>query len=297
VHSLEAGVCGRLVGWLASASRLTSTPILYTPQTIDIRRIRWHRLYRGIERLLANVTSTIISVNEADRQRLIGWGIPPAKILTIPNGIDLSAMQAPMEPHMAQKSLNLDPDRPVVMQVARLSAQKNPLAFVDGAALVIRQRPATQFVMVGQGPLGDAVASRIQTLGLQEHIRLAGWRDQAYRLMTAADVITLTSRWEGSPYSLLEAMAARRPVVATAVNGCPEIIADGESGFLAPPGDVPAWAHRVLSLLDRPQLAKEMGERARQRVERMFPIQVTTARTIQLYRRLVQEHRLTRKTG
>jgi glycosyltransferase involved in cell wall biosynthesis len=180
------------------------------------------------------------------------------------------------------------------MQVARLSAQKNPVAFVDGAGLVAQRHPATQFVMIGQGPLEERVLARIQALGLQEHVHMLGWRDQACLLMAAADVISLTSRWEGAPYSLIEAMAASRPVVATAVNGCPEIVVDQETGYLTPPDDVAAWAAQVSQLLERPQIGKEMGKAARKRAETKFSLQATTACTAQLYRHLVQSRDLTR---
>ena len=210
VHSLEAGLCGRTVSWLAGAPHRSRTHLVYTPQTIDIRRTRWHGLYKLIERLLSTVTEATISVNEADRQRLIRWGLSPRQVVTIPNGIELEAPENDPDPSSARQSLGLAPDRPLVIQVARLSAQKDPLAFVEGAALVIQQRPDAQFAMIGQGPLRETLASRIQTLGIKEHVHLLGWRDNARRLMTAADVITLTSRWEGSPYSLLEAMAASR---------------------------------------------------------------------------------------
>jgi glycosyltransferase involved in cell wall biosynthesis len=287
VHSLEAGLCGRLTAWVTTAPKRHSPRIVYTPQTIDIRQTRWHRLYTWVERLLSAVTDAIISVNEADRQRLIGWGISSFKVINIPNGIDLPAYHGLMDTHSAREYLGLHPDRPVVMQVARLSAQKNPLAFLEGAALVTQQHPDVQFAMVGQGPLKDTVSSHIRALGLQDQVHLLGWRDNACRLMTAANVVTLTSRWEGAPYSVLEAMAASRPVVATAVNGCPEVIADGQTGFLTPPGDARTWAARVIQLLESPQLAKAMGQRARARVEQSFSVQATTTRTIELYRQLV----------
>jgi glycosyltransferase involved in cell wall biosynthesis len=296
IHSLEAGVCGRIVGWLASVPRHHSgTRIVYTPQTIDIRRTRWHWLYKHLERLLAATTDAILSVNEADRQRLIGWGIAPHKIATIPNGIDLGASDNLPDPHEVRQALGLDPARPLVLQVARLSAQKDPLAFVKGAALVAQQRPDTQFAMIGQGPLRDEIAAYIQAQSLQDYVHLLGWRDQAHRLMAAADIVTLTSRWEGSPYSLIEAMAASKPIVATLVNGCPEMVADGHSGFLVPQGDVPAWAERVTQLLKNPELAEEMGTRGRQRAEQLFSIQATTSRIIELYQDLARERNHTQR--
>ena len=103
IHSQEAGLLGRLVTWSAGARR-----ILYTPQTLDIRRARWHRLYRVIEWFLAHFTSTVISVNEADRRRLIDWGIPPRKVVTIHNGIDLTGFGEPIDVSGLRQSLGLD---------------------------------------------------------------------------------------------------------------------------------------------------------------------------------------------
>jgi len=268
VHSQEAGLMARIVAWMAGARR-----IIYTPQTIDIRQTRWRWLYVLIERTLASVTDTIISVNEADRNRLIRWGIPPSKVVTIPNGIALDAFaEGSVDARDLRRTLGLDENRPVVMQVGRLSAQKNPLAFVEGAARVVRDRPDVQFALVGEGPLREAVAERIRTLDLDRRVRLLGWREAAFRLMPAADVVSLTSRWEGTPYTLLEAMAWSRPVVATAVNGCPEIVLDGITGLLAPPGDVEAWARCVVRLVSDPALSARMGQQGRRRMEACFSL-------------------------
>jgi glycosyltransferase involved in cell wall biosynthesis len=265
--------------------------MIYTPQTIDIRRVRWHWLYVLLERILARVTDVIVSVNERDRQRLIGWGIPPHKIVTIPNGIDLNAFEQPAEAGRLRRGLGLDEERPVVMQVARLCAQKDPLAFVEGAAQVVRECPEAQFALVGEGPLWDAVGAHIQSLDLNEHVQLLGWQDQAFKLMAAADVVTLTSRWEGAPYTLLEAMACSRPVVATTVNGCPEIVLNGDSGFLVPPGDTAAWARRIIDLLSDTEMAAAMGQQGKSRVEHKFSLSEMVLCVESLYQRAIKMDR------
>jgi glycosyltransferase involved in cell wall biosynthesis len=301
VHSQEAGLLGRAVAWMAGARG-----VIYTPQTIDIRRVRLHWLYVLIEHTLARVTDAIVSVNELDRERLIRWGIPPHKIATIPNGIDLSAfrrpvlseaegVEEPVDVGGLRRALGLDEDRQLVMQVARLSAQKDPLAFVEGAAYVVRERPEAQFALVGEGPLRDAVAARIRDLGLRGHVHLLGWRDEAFKLMAAADVVSLTSRWEGAPYTLLEAMAWSRPVVATAVNGCPEIVVDGGTGFLVPPGDTTAWARRIIDLLSEPAMAAAMGRAGRRRVEERFSQQEVVACTERLYQQVARAQERSRQ--
>lgn len=278
VHSQEAGLLSRVVALTAGARR-----VIYTPQTIDIRRIRWHWLYVLIERILARGTNVIVSVNEADRERLIRWGIPPHKVVTIPNGIDLGAFEGPVDVGSLRRKLGLDENRPLVMQVGRLSMQKDPLAFVEGAAYVVREHSDVQFALVGEGPLGDAVATHVQALSLNGYVRMLGWCDEAFRLMAATDVVTLTSRWEGMPHALLEAMAWSRPVVATAVNGCPEVVVDGSTGFLVPPGNTTAWARRVMDLLSDPVRAAAMGRQGRKRVEERFSLQDMAARIEKLY--------------
>jgi glycosyltransferase involved in cell wall biosynthesis len=283
VHSQEAGLLGRAVARMAGARG-----VIYTPQTIDIRRVRFHWLYVLIERLLTRITDVIVSVNEPDRERMIRWGIPPHKIVTIRNGIDLNAFEGPVDGGHLRRALGLDEDRPLVMQVARLSAQKDPLAFVEGAAHVVQERPDAQFALVGAGPLRNAVAARIQELGLRRHVHLLGWHDEAFKLMAAADVVSLTSRWEGAPYTLLEAMAWSRPVVATAVNGCPEIVVDLGTGFLVPPGDTTAWARRIIDLLSDPVMAVAMGQQGLRRLEERFLLREMVARIEGLYQQVAK---------
>jgi glycosyltransferase involved in cell wall biosynthesis len=284
VHSQEAGLVARPVARLAGAPAL-----LYTPQTVDIHRAQWHGLYRTAERALAHLTDIVISVNDADRQRLIRWGLSPLKVVAVPNGLDLAPFGGPVDARSLRQELGLDPDRPLVLQVGRLGAQKDPLAFVDGAAQVLAQFPDVQFALAGEGPLHDQVAARIRQRGLTGRVHLLGWRPAASRLMATADAVTLTSRWEGTPYALLEAMACARPVVATAVNGCPEVVLDGDTGFLVPPGDPAAWARAVAALLADPINATAMGRRGRVRGESHFALEGMIARLQALYERVVSQ--------
>jgi len=164
-----------------------------------------------------------------------------------------------------------------------MSAQKDPIAFVEGAAAVVLKCPRTQFALVGDGPLRNAVIARIGELGLEECVHWLGWQPDAFRVIGAADVVTLTSRWEGAPYAILEAMAWSQPVVSTAVNGCPEIVMDGVTGFLVPPGDTTAWVSRVSHLLTTTAHAEAMGQRGRKRVEEQFTLKHMIERLEKLY--------------
>jgi glycosyltransferase involved in cell wall biosynthesis len=282
VHSQEAGLLVRVVAHIAGAQ-----VIVYTPQCTNIQRIRWSWLYRSIEKILSHITDVIISVNEIDRMHIIQWGIPSSKVITIPNGIDLSSFKEPINAARLRRTLGLDEERPLVMQVGRLSVQKNPLAFVKGAAFVAREHQDVQFVLVGDGPLRDEVEAYIQELGMNNHVRCLGWQDNAYKLIGIADIISLTSRWEGLPYVLLEAMAWSRPVVTTVVNGCPEIVKHGITGYIVPQNDVVAWANCVIKLLDDPGQSVEMGQRGNEMVEDEFTLQKMIDQIQRLYDRLV----------
>ena len=278
VHSQEAGIPGRIVARLSGAGC-----VVYTPQTIDIRRRNWFWLYVWLERALAHLTDAIVSVNESDRARLAQWGIPPRKVVTIPNGVDLGEFEKPVQRQDLCCRWGLDADRPLVLQIGRLNAQKDPMVLVKGAARLLQSRPEVQFALVGEGPLRGELAACIESMGLGKQVRLLGEVAGASRLMPAADLVTLTSRWEGAPYALLEAMGWSRPVVATAVNGCPEIVEDGVTGILVPPGDPAAWARAVAVLLDNPDRATTMGRRGRERLEERFLLQQMIDRVEGLY--------------
>jgi glycosyltransferase involved in cell wall biosynthesis len=278
VHSQEAGVIARPLAWASGAPY-----ILYTPQTIDIRRAHWHRLYSWIERLLSYFTNKIISVNEFDRLRLVSWGIPSQKAVTIPNGIDFRRFDYNAQGLGIRRKLGLNNNQPLVVQVGRLSAQKDPTLFIKGAEQVLKQLPQACFVSVGEGPLRSDLIRQIKKRNLENQVRLLGWQPDAYKLMSDANVVTLTSRWEGTPYTLLEAMAWGQPVIATSVNGCPEVVLDNLTGFLVPPGDADAWARRVQAVLADPGLALVMGQRGRQLVEEKFALPKMIARIEELY--------------
>jgi glycosyltransferase involved in cell wall biosynthesis len=267
VHSQEAGFTAR---WLARFGGIRT--IFYTPQTVDIRQSQWQNLYALLECAIARTTSRIISVTQVDAQRMVSWGIPAEKLSVVPNGIDLSLFENLEDHDQSCRKLSLDPNRPVIMQVGRLNPQKDPEMFVHGAKIIVQACPQAQLVWIGEGSLNNLVKSEIRAVGLQNNIHLLGRIDQAYRFMAAADIVTLTSRWEGLPYSLLEAMACAKPVVSTAVNGCKELVIDGETGFLVDVGDACSWADRVNQLIANQQLAQAMGSAGRLRVETKYSL-------------------------
>jgi glycosyltransferase involved in cell wall biosynthesis len=281
----EAGLLTRLVAYFAGAEI-----IIYTPQCTNIRRENVFWLYRIIEKILSYITDMIISVNENDRMRIIQWGIPSSKVVTVPNGIDLDSFNNNINSTQIKRTLGFDEKRPLVMQVGRLSHQKNPLAFVEGATLVIQEHPEAQFAMVGDGPLKDRVEKYINELGMKQHIVRLGWKEKAFKIIGAADIVSLTSNWEGSPYTLLEAMAWSRPIVSTAVNGCNEIVKHEITGYLVPTGDVVSWANYVIKMLANPNKSFKMGKLGRELLEEEYSLQKMIDQIQGLYEKLVYQN-------
>lgn len=278
----EAGLLSRVIAYFAGANS-----IVYTPQCTNIRREEVFWLYRAIEKILSHITNVIISVNENDRMRIIQWGIIRSKVVTIPNGIDLKLFSKQSNPANVKQTLGLVDGCPLVMQVGRLTYQKNPLAFVEGASLVVQEHQEVQFALIGEGPLKNEVETYIGELGINEYVKCFGWKDNACSLIPAADIISLTSRWEGSPYTLLEAMAWSRPVITTEVNGCPEMVKNEITGYLVPEGDVTTWSTFVIKMLNNPGKSIEMGLCGRQLVEEVFSLQKMINDIQKLYELLI----------
>jgi glycosyltransferase involved in cell wall biosynthesis len=173
----------------------------------------------------------------------------------------------------------------VVGFVGRLTPQKDPVAFVRTLATLRASRPDVQGLVVGDGPLRSTVEDVARALGVT--CRFVGERDDVTALFALVDVFLLTSVSEGFPFVVLEAMAMERPVVATAVNGVPEIVEDGVTGVLVARGDVDGMARALLGMLASPGAARAMGRAGRRRVAERFTARRMADETQALYLRLL----------
>lgn len=278
-HSSKAGVLGRV------AARLAGVPIIvhtvhgfpFHPYMSPVVR----SLFVMTEKWTARLCDKLIMVSELNRRDAVRLGIAPAdKMVTIYSGIDLAVFSRPVDPHEKRQQLGLDSPGPVVGTVGRLADQKAPQNFVLAAQRVLRERPETQFVLVGDGPLRSEVEALI---GPERRIRLLGNRPDVPEILCTLNVFVLSSLWEGLGRALTEAMATGVPVVATSVDGVPELVQDGETGFLVPPQRPDLLAHQIIYLLDHPDVAQRLGAQARIRVSPQFDMQHMVSRIDLLY--------------
>jgi len=155
---------------------------------------------------------------------------------------------------------------------------------------VRRQLPGVRCLLMGEGSYRGELEAQTRALGLGESVTFLGFRGDAREVMAASDVVCLPSiTGEGLPLSLLEAMARRRPVVATALAGIPEAVRDGETGFVVEPGNAAALADRLIALLARPELRRRMGEAGRALIARHFSPGVRCDRIEEVYRRALEQ--------
>ena len=160
--------------------------------------------------------------------------------------------------------------------VANLDRRKNPLDLVEATGRLARRFPTLEVVLVGAFPdpeYRDLVLGRARALGVEARITVTGFQANPFPLIDACDVVALPTLRDPFPIALLEAMALRKPVVSTAVGGVPEMIVDGETGFVVPPGDVDALAARLDALLQDRERRRVMGEAGRRRMETVFTLE------------------------
>ena len=263
------------------------TPFFYTvasrvfggkPPVVFTEHGRWHPDLPSRKRILFNRLTLrggdrVIAVGNAVRQALIdNEGLPADRVSVIYNGVPLAAFResTPSLREAVRNELEIPTDCDVLIQVARLDHLKDHLTAVRMMATVCRTRPQTLLLIVGEGPERTTIEQAIAEAGLQEHCRLLGMRHDVPRLLAAADVAVLTSVSEGIPLTLIEAMAARLPIVSTDVGGVREVVLDGETAQLASAGDDQALSHAVLSLLDAPERRQRMGQAGYERAHAMF---------------------------
>jgi len=287
-HSSKAGFLGRI------AAKMSGIPvIIHTPNAFAFDRPPQSFLnfyYILLERLAGYFCDALISVSpsEGDLARKTRV-VPPEKIVQISNGIDLGEFAQPIEARQKKRSLGLPEDQPMVAMIGRFAPQKAPGVFIDAVKRIVSGRKEVTCIMVGDGPLLQKTKERVIREGLEKHLFLFNWRADAREILASCDVYVLSSLWEGLPYTVLEAMALSKPVVATAARGTRDVVVDGVTGFLVGLRDDREMAEKVLSLLSDPARCRRMGEAGRRRVEEVFSLSDHIRKTAALYERLCAE--------
>lgn len=267
---------GVLAAWLAHVPAIVGTAQLY----IDFYQVRGGARQQWLmTRAMDRVIAVSDEVRERYRRKL---RVPASKLAVVRNGIPIpSCPQAP-DPALRAELVRGRPDY-VVLTPARFHEQKGHVYLLEAVAQV----PDVTVVLAGDGELRPAMEARARELGIMDRCVFLGHRSDVPDLLAAADLFVLPSLFEGLPLSVLEAMAAQRPVIATAIGGTDEAVVDGETGLLVPPRDSAALAAAIRRLRTDSVLARRLAERARMQVTARFSADVTAQGVMQVYESLV----------
>jgi glycosyltransferase involved in cell wall biosynthesis len=228
----------------------------------------------------------IAAISEGVRRALETSGVPGQLIRVIPSGIDLEPFEEPFDRAAARASLGIAPDEVIAIQIAALAPHKSQTTLLQAAAAATGAAPRLRVWIAGEGALQEALAAEHRSLGLGDRVRFLGFREDVVPLLRAADLFVLSSYLEGLGTSVLDAMAAGLPVVATAVGGVPEIVQADMTGLLVPPKDPGALAAAMGRLTADPALRAAMGAHGRERA-RAFSADRTASLTRALYEELL----------
>ena len=294
-HTSKAGLLGRL------AARLTGIPIVVHTFHGLVLKGHYGRLkssgVRAVERWLAGFSDRLITVSSEDKKDLLAYRIAPThKIEVIPVGLELDHfIDGRSRRGVLHRELGLDPANRLIGIVGRIAPVKNHRLFFDAMARVLAECSTRHVVVVGDGDLRPAMERYVREIGIADRVSFLGWRYDLPQVYTDLDVVVISSNNEGTPVTAIEAMAAGRPVVATRVGGLPDVISDGETGYLVPPGNVERLASAVERVLSDGETAERLRRKARDSVRHKFVVDRLATDIDLLYRRLLAEKGLENK--
>lgn len=272
--------------WGTIAAVLCRVPVIFRTEHNVV--IKEESLLKKIKYLinytLGYFQKKIISVSEKVKfSHIENDFLFPNKYITVYNGIDPGVFEQNQVGRNIFGEFNINESYSVVLKIASLTIQKGHEYFLKAAKLVLNRYSEVVFMIVGDGPRRHEVECFTDELGIKKNIIFTGVREDIPALLGLSDIFVLSSLWEGFPITILEAMAASKPIVATDVGGNSEAIIDGITGFLVPPKDEKSLAESILYLLRNKNIAKEMGEKGRDRFEREFSAKIMVKKTEILY--------------
>lgn len=235
------------------------------------------------DRMVSRFLDRAIAVSEAARAFLVGTGYPGDKVVVVPNGRDLSTFRSGVGRDAVRRELGLDRGVPLVGVIARLEPRMGHAEMFEAWPSIAAEFPAARLLLIGDGSLRPRLEVRARELGLADII-FAGQRADVARVLDAIDVLALPALSEGLALTAIEASAMGRPVVATAVDGIPEVIREARTGRLVPPADPASLSRAIRGVLRDPLGAQRMGRAGRDFVLDRFSLERQVSRTARVYR-------------
>lgn len=267
------------------AAILLKKNIILTEQLVpnDYKLRRYDGFYK---KLIYKRINKAIAVSEENKNNLIDiFDLPESKINVIHNSIDIRHFQDidSQKVKKIKEDLGIVSNQKVLTTIARLDHHKGHKYLIEAAKGIILEFPNVIFLVVGYGKLRKELEEMVADLDIKRNLIFTGVRADIPEILSLTDIFILPSLFEGLPFTILEAMAAGKPVVSTRVSGIPEQVVDGETGILVDSKDVESLSQAILFLLKNPEKVKMMGERGRERAEKYFSKDTMLDKTLKLY--------------
>ncbi|MBN2245156.1 MAG: glycosyltransferase [Candidatus Aminicenantes bacterium] len=269
----------------AAAAKLAKVPIRVLSRRVDfpLKKNLLSRLKYGRD------LDVIISISEGVKKVLEESGIDPKIIQVIPSGIDFSPFQEAKNSDYLRREFYFSPDDFLVGIVAHLADHKGHKYLIQAAEILKKESPKIKIIIVGEGPLHMELQKQVEQIHVEDMVFFLGFREDIPQILCSLDLFVLSSYLEGMGTSILDAMACKLPVVATKVGGIPEVVIDGETGFLVPPKRPASLAKAILKFYNNKELAEKMGEKGHQVVHEKFSAESMADRIIDLYYQLAKK--------
>lgn len=285
-HTAKAGFVGRIAAWLAGVPVVVHTfhGHVFHGYFSPLKT----RFFIMLEQLTGRMSDTIITLTEGQRNDLADtYHVAPREKFTIMGyGLDLDAFaRAERKTGAFRREWGIPDAAPLVTIVGRLVPVKNHRLFLDAAAKVLATMPDARFAIVGDGELRDALEAQVEALDMRDAVTFTGWQRDVVPVYADSDVLVISSVNEGTPFTVIEAMATGCPVVATAVGGLPDFLDHGALGQLVPSGDADGLAAAIVETLRQPPDA----ERLRTQIVERYGIARLARDLDQLYRALLEK--------
>jgi glycosyltransferase involved in cell wall biosynthesis len=279
-HGYKANLIGRL------AAHSLDIPAIAVSRgwTGENRKVK---IYETADRLHLRYMDRVVCVSAGQARKVRFAGVPQSRTVVIRNAARIPDRSEPSPDRREQlQALFYKPGDTIVLGAGRLSPEKGISVLIEAAKRVIDAEPGARFAVFGDGTLQPALQRQIDAADLNGLFVLPGFRSDLDQLMPCADLFVLPSFTEGLPNVVLEASAAGVPVVATAVGGTPEAVADGKTGFLVPPGDPVRLSERIAQLLGNAEERRRMGDAGRKYVQSRFTFEAQAAAYVQLFEQM-----------
>lgn len=271
LHSSKAGAIGRIL------RIMIKKPIIYNPHgwafnmKVSNKKIN---VYKFIEKLLSSMCDKIIAISEEELKSALNNKIcKDDKIQLIYNGIDIDEYDKNINLNNNYKeSLGVSSEKVLIGMVGRISKQKAPDIFVELANNLLKNNPNLMFVIVGDGEDRKAIETQIEKYNIKKNFIITGWVEDTYKYIQAFDIAILLSRWEGFGLAIAEYMVCKKPIIATRIDGIPNLINDNLNGILVEPNNIVEAELAIKKLLSDKRLCEQLSINANVKVRKLFDI-------------------------